>query len=317
MNITGIQYFITTAEEMNFTRAAMKLNISQQALSGHIKRLEEEYNASFFQRKPVLRLTKAGEEFLYYGRRILLDEQQLSSRLFDINQNRKAKLRIGTSRIRARAFFAPIWSLFHQEYPNISIELIDGNTAKQLENLSTGKIDLFIGVDVPNDPNLETVELASEQLQCCMTSSLLKEYYPDTFTDIIKSSSHGLELMSISKLPLLALRPGNKLRSAIDQYFGANYKPDYLFECDEQEIIYELAANNSGAGIVSPVVLYMHRNELPENFLSFPMSQVIPPAKVSLAYRKDYIPPKYMMQFIQCSSVVYRTYSKSFTAKKQ
>lgn len=157
---------------MNYTRAAIKLNISQQALSGHIKRLDEEYNASFFQRKPVLRLTKAGEEFLYYGRRILLDEQQLSSRLFDINQNRKAKLRIGTSRIRARAFFAPIWYLFHQEYPNISIELIDGNTLKQLENLNTGKIDLFIGVDVPEDPNIQKVELASEQIQCCMTSSV-------------------------------------------------------------------------------------------------------------------------------------------------
>ena len=37
MNIKSIEYFLITAEEMNFTRAAERLYISQQALSSHIK----------------------------------------------------------------------------------------------------------------------------------------------------------------------------------------------------------------------------------------------------------------------------------------
>ena len=43
MNNISLQYFITAAEEQNITQAAAKLFISQQALSGHIKKLEKAY----------------------------------------------------------------------------------------------------------------------------------------------------------------------------------------------------------------------------------------------------------------------------------
>ena len=43
MNLKSIEYFLVTVEEMNITRAAERLFISQQALSSHLKRLEDEY----------------------------------------------------------------------------------------------------------------------------------------------------------------------------------------------------------------------------------------------------------------------------------
>ncbi|MBQ6665688.1 MAG: LysR family transcriptional regulator, partial [Synergistaceae bacterium] len=48
MNLRSIEYFLKVAEEMNVTRAAEQLIISQQALSSHIKRLEDEYNVKLF-----------------------------------------------------------------------------------------------------------------------------------------------------------------------------------------------------------------------------------------------------------------------------
>ena len=54
MNLKSIEYFLITVEEMNFTRAAGRLYISQQALSSHISRLEEEYGIRLFERKPAL-----------------------------------------------------------------------------------------------------------------------------------------------------------------------------------------------------------------------------------------------------------------------
>ena len=42
MNLKSIEYFLAAAEEMNITRAAERLFISQQALSSHLKRLEDE-----------------------------------------------------------------------------------------------------------------------------------------------------------------------------------------------------------------------------------------------------------------------------------
>ena len=45
MNLKTCQYFVALAEEMNFTKASESLHITQQSLSGSIKRLEEEYGA--------------------------------------------------------------------------------------------------------------------------------------------------------------------------------------------------------------------------------------------------------------------------------
>ena len=43
MNLKTLNYFLVTAEEMNFTRASEKLHVTQQSLSGSIKRIEEDY----------------------------------------------------------------------------------------------------------------------------------------------------------------------------------------------------------------------------------------------------------------------------------
>ena len=60
MNIKSIEYFLRTVEEMNITKAADRLFISQQALSSHIRRLEDEYHVRLFERKPCLHLTPEG-----------------------------------------------------------------------------------------------------------------------------------------------------------------------------------------------------------------------------------------------------------------
>ena len=45
MNFLNLRYFIVTAEEMNFTKAAKRLFISQQSLSNHIAKLEDHFGS--------------------------------------------------------------------------------------------------------------------------------------------------------------------------------------------------------------------------------------------------------------------------------
>ena len=42
MDFRSLQYFVTVAQELNFTRAAEKLQMSQPPLSNQIRALEEE-----------------------------------------------------------------------------------------------------------------------------------------------------------------------------------------------------------------------------------------------------------------------------------
>ena len=66
INHLNLVYFITAARELNFTRAAEKLFISQQALSNHIASLEKD-EISLIDRKTPMKLTAAGEIFYKYA----------------------------------------------------------------------------------------------------------------------------------------------------------------------------------------------------------------------------------------------------------
>lgn len=61
MNFLNLQYFLVAAEELNFTRAATRLYITQQSLSAHISKLEEHFGTPLFIRGVRLGLTPAGE----------------------------------------------------------------------------------------------------------------------------------------------------------------------------------------------------------------------------------------------------------------
>ena len=71
----------------------------------------------------------------------------------DISENARATLRVGISRLRAEVFFPLIWRFYHPHHENISIELIDGNSASMIEQLALGELDLYIGVDIPRNVN--------------------------------------------------------------------------------------------------------------------------------------------------------------------
>ncbi|NYC53083.1 DNA-binding transcriptional LysR family regulator [Clostridium beijerinckii] len=64
MNFLNLEYFLTAAEELNFTKAAKKLFISQQSLSSHISKLENDLGVELFNRTVPLTLTPAGKSLV-------------------------------------------------------------------------------------------------------------------------------------------------------------------------------------------------------------------------------------------------------------
>lgn len=311
MNLKSIEYFLITAEEMNITRASERLYISQQALSSHIKRLEEEYHVQLFTRKPSLRLTPEGKQMVFYGKLLLDSEAKMRAAFSDISKNCHGTLKIGCPRLRSDVFFPLIWKYYHPSHPNIYIELINGNANELNDLLQTGKIDLYIGMDIPPEPTQELIELAKEKVQCCFSEELLRQYYPDTWSELLQSFQDGIDLTRILRLPFITLRTGNRLRRGIDFFFSHMERPQYILECDQSELVYELAKSGAGAGLLSPVVFYQHINEetSSSSLHVFPVRNKIPESTVSLAYRKGYPLPQYAMSFIQDTCLVFRGYA--------
>ena len=72
MDIRGLQYFISAAECLNFTRAARECYITQTAMSLHIAKMEKELGFQLFSRKNhVVKLTPAGKDFYVRAQRIV------------------------------------------------------------------------------------------------------------------------------------------------------------------------------------------------------------------------------------------------------
>ena len=61
MDLTSLYYFQELSKDLNMTRTAQRLYISQQTLSNHIQRLEQYYGVQLLYRKPALALTCAGD----------------------------------------------------------------------------------------------------------------------------------------------------------------------------------------------------------------------------------------------------------------
>jgi len=314
MNLRSVEYFLITVEEMNFTRAAERLYISQQALSSHIKRLEDEYGVQLFERKPALHLTLEGEQMAFYGKQILDAEKKMRAAFSDISANCRGTLKVGISRLRSNVFFPDMWKYYHPSHPNISIELVDGNSSYLDDLLQAGKLDLYLGVNIPINSNQYRIELAQEAMYCCFTKDLLAQYYPDTWQRLLEDfQQEGADFDRIAGLPFATLRRGNKLRDELETFFAHYRRPKLVFESDQQGLIYQCAKTGEGAGLLSPVIFYQFREELrqmAEEFFLFPLQNNMQKNTFSLVYRKDYPLPRYASDFVQVACMVIRNYSK-------
>lgn len=95
MNLQELQYFVTVADTLNFSRAAEILYVTQPAISRQIALLEKEWNCKLFIREyKTLRLTKEAELYLPIAKRIVNDIQMLNETTASI-QSSKNHIRLG------------------------------------------------------------------------------------------------------------------------------------------------------------------------------------------------------------------------------
>jgi DNA-binding transcriptional LysR family regulator len=160
MNFDQLYYFITVAEERNFSKAAKKLYITQPCLSQSISRLEQELNATlFFRTTNAVELTCAGEEFAKTAQHILLLKANCCSKITDINNSQAGRLSIVTSYFINAVITPIIIPPFSIEYPNIEINMIEIKYDQQEALLQKGVVDFAIFNGKVNNASIRYITL--------------------------------------------------------------------------------------------------------------------------------------------------------------
>ncbi len=137
--------FISVAENLSFSKAASNLNISQPAVTRHIKELEERYNTNLFERKGnEIYLTKAGERVYNVFKQIAREYRELDFEIGQMHNSVAGEFKIGASSTISQYLISKVIATFHRRYPKIQIFLFNGNSFEMERALMENQVDMAL-----------------------------------------------------------------------------------------------------------------------------------------------------------------------------
>ena len=141
MELRHLRYFIAVAEELNFSRAAERLNVSQPPLSRQIRDLEEELDVRLFERShQEVKLTTVGRALLTRARELVRDAELLRSRAHQMEGEVYEELQLGYAPSPTAAIISQILSRYHEMAPGSAVTLHDLSLSEILAGIKTKKL---------------------------------------------------------------------------------------------------------------------------------------------------------------------------------
>lgn len=157
-----IRQFVAVAEELNFHRAAERLNMSQPPLSQAIRKLEADIGSPLFVRtNRSVTLTPAGHAFLATARQVLAELDQGVAHARRVAEGIAGRLALGFITLGPRPLIITALGRFRARHPDVAFALSEATTAEQVEALGKGALDLGF----MRRPGAAGADLALESIQ--------------------------------------------------------------------------------------------------------------------------------------------------------
>jgi DNA-binding transcriptional LysR family regulator len=174
MELRHLRYFVAVAEELNFTRAAERLGISQPPLSLQIRQFEKEIGTPLLRRgRHGVELTDAGKLMLEEARVILKQVEQAKTGVQRRARGETGQINLGSS---GGVYFHPLISAilrdYGMDYPDIALFPAASNTALLVARLRAGQIDLaFLRPPISDSEGLVLAPLVDEPFVLALPSA--------------------------------------------------------------------------------------------------------------------------------------------------
>jgi DNA-binding transcriptional LysR family regulator len=145
MELRHLRYFVGVAETENVSRAALKLHISQPAVSRQIRDLEDEIGLPLLKRVgKSVRLTEAGRLFLNEARRILKHTDNAVQKVRGTGCKSESELHVGDFPLTTARMMPGLLRHYRKAMPNVHVKLHDWPVEKEIAAVRKGHLQLAI-----------------------------------------------------------------------------------------------------------------------------------------------------------------------------
>lgn len=163
-SLRELEVFLTLADTLNYRRAAERLHLSQPAVSGVIRRLEQGLGAALFERSTrAVRLTAAGQVFQEH---VALLRQQADSAVQavrDISELREGRVRVAALPSLAATAVPAAFARFAARHPGVRLELLDTLSGPAFDRVRAGQADFALTAANPAYADLEYQPLGEDR----------------------------------------------------------------------------------------------------------------------------------------------------------
>ena len=241
MEIRQLRAFVAIAESGTFTAGALRVHVTQAAISMQIRQLETEIGAKVFVRAPRhVILTEAGEQLLRRARHILREHDAALDEIAELAGAERGRLRIGSASAMVLTEQLPsILKELRKQHPAADISVTSGTSEVLVDQILAGEVDVAF-VSLPVDVRgIKTERLSEDQLVAIASPhhKLAKQRTISAYT------------LAGERL-ILGERGGNT-RRLIDQFFAqAGVSLHVAMELSRQQAIKRMVEEDMGVGIV-------------------------------------------------------------------
>ena len=165
VELSNMRVFMVAAEELNFSRAAKRLHMSQSAVSQNIQAIERAYGMELFIRGGrSVELSEAGQSILPMVREVLLAARLLEDGLQDIHNQIGGELLIGCSTSAGRYLLPILLSEFRNEYPAVHPHVKVLSRDAVIDKLTNRVIPIGVASKLIEHREIESVPLFEDRI---------------------------------------------------------------------------------------------------------------------------------------------------------
>ncbi|GCE88868.1 LysR family transcriptional regulator [Komagataeibacter diospyri] len=238
MQYVQLRAFHAVAEHGSFSRAASALGLTQPAISDQVRRLEQEFGVTLFNRRGrTVKLTDLGRRLLLTTRQMFIYERNARQLLSAEGALDAGSLLMVTD---APDLAVKIIATFRRHYPNVIISLSITNAESCLARVLNNTADIAVCAIYPSDSRIRGQELRREKLMAVVPNTDDFDEHGLTFSEFVQHGPIFREVQSVTQR-LLSRELGKR---------GIQVTPTLLI--DGREGMIEAVAHGQGVAAISP-----------------------------------------------------------------